>query len=86
MEIKYLDHPCSAADKKKWNDKGFKVLDIRFAPEDLEGGDKLFPKNTEVKKGTVAWYKEELTKLEVEFDDSATKGELTAIYEDATSE
>ena len=39
-----------------------------------------------VNKGTVAWYKQELTALEVEFNDSATKDELTIIYEDATSE
>jgi len=35
-DIKYLDHPCSTADKKKWNDKGFKVLDSRFAPVEQE--------------------------------------------------
>ncbi len=36
MDIKYLDHPCSTAEKKKWNDKGFKVLDSRFAPVEQE--------------------------------------------------
>tara|TARA_R110001606_G_scaffold392731_1_gene561985 strand:+ start:1801 stop:1953 length:153 start_codon:yes stop_codon:yes gene_type:complete len=36
MEIKYLDHPCSTADKKEWNDKGFKVLDSRLAPVEQE--------------------------------------------------
>tara|TARA_R110000822_G_scaffold249247_1_gene376740 strand:+ start:247 stop:402 length:156 start_codon:yes stop_codon:yes gene_type:complete len=32
MDIKYLDHPCSTADKKEWNAKGFKIVDSRFAP------------------------------------------------------
>tara|TARA_R110000824_G_scaffold296742_1_gene485009 strand:- start:54 stop:224 length:171 start_codon:yes stop_codon:yes gene_type:complete len=32
MEIKYLPHPCSTAEKKEWNKKGFRVLDSRFAP------------------------------------------------------
>jgi hypothetical protein len=36
MDIKYLDHPCSTAEKKKWNAKGCKVLDSRFAPVEQE--------------------------------------------------
>jgi hypothetical protein len=32
MDIKYLDHPCSTAEKKSWNNKGYKVIDSRFAP------------------------------------------------------
>jgi len=36
MEIKYLDHPCSTADKKEWNAKGYKILDSRFAPVEQE--------------------------------------------------
>lgn len=36
MDIKYLDHPCSTADKKEWNAKGFKVLDSKFAPVEQE--------------------------------------------------
>jgi hypothetical protein len=36
MEIKYLDHPCSTADKKEWNAKGFKVVDSKFAPVEQE--------------------------------------------------
>ena len=36
MEIKYLDHPCSTADKKEWNAKGFKIVDSKFAPVEQE--------------------------------------------------
>ena len=65
---------------KDSTDKKLAVSD-KDAPElTVKGAEKVN------NKGTVGWYKEELTKLEVEFDDSATKGELTAIYEDATAE
>lgn len=36
MDIKYLDHPCSTAEKKEWNAKGFKVVDSKFAPVEQE--------------------------------------------------
>lgn len=36
MDIKYLDHPCSTAEKKVWNKKGYKVIDSRFAPVEQE--------------------------------------------------
>lgn len=42
--IAYVEHPCSKAEKKTYTRKGFKVRDIRFAPEKLEDGDKKFPK------------------------------------------
>ena len=32
-KIKYLPHPVSASDKKKWCDQGFKILDSRFDPK-----------------------------------------------------
>jgi len=31
-DVKYLQHPCSVAEKEKWNKKGFKVLDVKFKP------------------------------------------------------
>ena len=36
MDIKYLDHPCSAAEKKEWNAKGYRVVDSNFAPVEQE--------------------------------------------------
>ncbi len=36
MDIKYLDHPCSTADKKEWNKKGYRVVDSKFAPVEQE--------------------------------------------------
>ena len=35
-KIKYLPHPCSTADKKEWNAKGYKVVDDKFAPVEQE--------------------------------------------------
>ena len=48
MGIKYLDHPCSTADKKEWNDKGFKIVDSRFAP--VEQGKPIIKRKRKVKK------------------------------------
>lgn len=31
-KIKYLEHPVTAEEKKKWRDKGFKIVDIQFKP------------------------------------------------------
>lgn len=54
-KIAYVEHPCTKAEKAAYNQKGFKVRDIRFAPETLEGGDKKFakpkPKAEEPKAG-----------------------------------
>ena len=36
MDIKYLKHPCSTAEKKEWNAKGFKVVDSKYAPVEQE--------------------------------------------------
>ena len=44
MEIKYVDHPCSTADKKEWNKKGFRVIDSRFAPVEQKVTVKAAPK------------------------------------------
>ena len=45
MAIAYAEHPVSKAQKKALLEQGFKqVLDIRFAPENLQEGDKRFPK------------------------------------------
>ena len=35
-KVKYLPHPCSTADKKEWNEKGYKVVDIKFQPVEQE--------------------------------------------------
>lgn len=35
-KVKYLPHPCSTAEKKEWNAKGYKVLDAKFAPVEQE--------------------------------------------------
>jgi hypothetical protein len=32
-KVKYLPHPISYEDKKKWNAKGYRVIDDRFDPE-----------------------------------------------------
>lgn len=44
MGIKYLDHPCSTAEKKEWNAKGFKVLDSKFAPVEQKKPEEEKPK------------------------------------------
>ena len=42
--IAYVEHPCTTEEKKSYNQQGFKVRDIRYAPEKLGEKDKKFPK------------------------------------------
>ncbi len=50
MAIAYVEHPVSKAQKVELKQKGFKILDIRFKPEELEKGDKVFEKPKAEKK------------------------------------
>jgi len=47
-KIKYFPHPCSTADKKEWNAKGYKIVDSKFAPVEQE--EKPKPKRKPKKK------------------------------------
>lgn len=44
MATAYVEHPITKDEKKKYRKTFDKVLDIKFAPEKLEEGDKKFPK------------------------------------------
>lgn len=44
MAIAFVEHPCSTEEKKKYMLKGFKVIDVKFKPQKLEDGDKVFMK------------------------------------------
>lgn len=33
QKIKYLEHPVSPEEKRKWRDKGYKIIDKQFEPE-----------------------------------------------------
>ena len=44
MATAYVEHPVSKDEKKKYMQKGFKVIDVKFKPEKLEDGDKVFMK------------------------------------------
>lgn len=50
MAIAYVEHPVTKAEKKELRKKFDKVLDIRFAPKELEKGDKKIEKPKEEKK------------------------------------
>ena len=47
MSIAYVEHPVTKAEKRELRKKFDKIIDIRFAPDDLEKGDKKInkPKN-----------------------------------------
>jgi len=47
----------------------------------IEGEHELFDEVKTPKEGTVAWYKMQLDLKNVEFESSATKAELKAIYD-----
>ena len=44
MATIYLKHPVSKEDKAKYNSKGDKIIDIRFAPEVEKPKPKAAPK------------------------------------------
>lgn len=33
QKVKYLEHPVSPEEKRKWRDKGYKIIDKQFEPE-----------------------------------------------------
>ncbi len=45
MKIAYVEHPCSAEQKQALNQKGFQVVDAKFAPDVLNDGDELILKD-----------------------------------------
>lgn len=42
--VAFAEHPLTADEKYELTSKGFKVVDIKFAPEKLADGDKLVKK------------------------------------------
>lgn len=44
MAIAYVEHPISVDEKKKYRKDFDKVIDIKFKPEKLAEGDKVFEK------------------------------------------
>ena len=46
----------------------------------------LFEAVKEVKKGSTAWYKQQLDELGVEYSDSDKKADLKAVYDSATED
>ena len=51
MKIAFVEHPITKEEKAKYRKEFDRVVDIRFAPEKLEDGSKLFPKKA-AKKAT----------------------------------
>ena len=44
MAIAYVEHPVTKEEKRKYNKDGFVVVDVKFKPEKLGEGDKVFMK------------------------------------------
>ncbi len=50
MAIAYVEHPVTKAEKAELQKKFDKILDVRFAPKDLQDGDKKIEKKKSKKK------------------------------------
>lgn len=50
MNIAYVQHPITPAEKKAYRKEFDKVLDIKFKPEKLEAGSKVFEKKAKSAK------------------------------------
>jgi hypothetical protein len=48
--IAYAKHPLSKADRLMLRKDGYKIIDLRFKPETLGEGDKIFPEVKRKKK------------------------------------
>ena len=48
--VAFTEHPLTADEKFELTSKGFKIVDIKFAPKDLADGDKIFEKPKKSKK------------------------------------
>ena len=76
-KIKYLKHPVSAADKKKWREQGYKIIDARFAPEGEKTGTTAPPAGGPTKNELKA----ALDEAGVEYPANANKADLAALLE-----
>ena len=75
-KIKYLEHPVTASEKKKWIKAGFKIIDARFAPaKDASGMDPS--------KMKVGELKDALDVREIEYTDDDKKADLAAMLQAA---
>jgi len=52
MNIAYVEHPVSADEIKSLRADGYKVIDLRFKPEQISKDDTVVTKQTETKPKT----------------------------------
>jgi hypothetical protein len=83
QKIAYEKHPVSPERKAELRAQGFKILDARFKPVDVEGED---DEQGGDRKMTVAEIRAALTAKGVEFDANAKKPELQALLDKAEAE
>lgn len=82
-KIAYVVHPVTSDQKKELRQKGFKILDARFAPEGEDTID-LNPKASKSAGGAmkVDELKSALVEAGVEIPEGAKKGDLQALYDE----
>lgn len=75
IRIAYEPHPVSPERKKELRDLGFKILDIKFKPEDE-------PENDVMSKSDIM---QALDELGIEYDGRSKESKLRDLLRDASS-
>lgn len=84
MKIHYEVHPVTLERKAELRKQGFKIIDARFKPVDVEQEDGKDGKGAKASKGlNVEQIKAALTEKGIEFDASALKPELAKLLDEA---
>lgn len=83
----YEPHPLPPGRKQELIAQGFRIIDAKFKPPGyLNPGEDEEPKVEKEKALTVDELRAALTALQIEFPEGAKKGELKALYEQATEQ
>lgn len=81
QKIAYIEHPVSPERKAELRAQGFKIIDARFRPADIEQED---DKGAKASKGlNVEQIKAVLTEKGIDFNASALKPELAKLLDEA---
>lgn len=85
-KVVYEKHPVTAERKAELRQKGYKIIDAKFAPDDYDHPDPIKKVDRPSKGLNVDQIKAALIEKGIEFDASANKPELAELLDKADQE
>lgn len=86
-KVVYEKHPVTAERKAELRQKGYKIIDAKFAPDDYEHPEPIKAGGDRASKGlNVDQIKAKLTEKGIDFDASAVKAVLAELLDKADQE